>query len=79
VAGPDAGPAARHRPRKVGPPPRRFGSLDSRIKAAALDLVDDFDGTGWPLYQAVADAYGFDFDDAVRALAEARRLAGEAE
>lgn len=62
--------------RPVAPPPTRFGGLDGQIKAAAQQLVGDHNGYSWPTFGDIAEAFGFSYDDAVRALGEAKRLAG---
>lgn len=61
---------------KIAPPPTRFGGLDGQIKAAAQTLVAGFDGYFWPTYGEISTAFGFSYDDAVRVLGEAKRLAG---
>lgn len=65
------------RKRKIAPAPTRFGSLEGAIVAAAKALAKEYDGYSWPTYSEVSGEYGFSFDDAVRALMEAKRLAGE--
>jgi hypothetical protein len=62
--------------RPVSPPPTRFGGLDGQIKAAALQLVSEHNGYSWPTFGAIAEVFGFSYDDAVRALSEAKRLSG---
>jgi hypothetical protein len=60
----------------IAPPPKRFGGLDGQIKAASQQLAQQHNGYSWPTYGQIAEAFGFSYDDAVRALAEAKRLAG---
>lgn len=62
--------------RPVAPPPTRFGGLDSQIKSAALQLVSEHNGYSWPTFGAIAEVFGISYDDAVRALGEAKRLSG---
>lgn len=62
----------------IAPPPTRFGGIDASVKFAAQELARDHDGYSWPLISDIAQAFGLSFDDAVRALAEAKRLSGEA-
>lgn len=64
--------------RPIAPPPTRFGGLEAGIAFAARELVRDHDGFSWPLISDIAQAFGFGYDDALRALSEAKRLAGEA-
>lgn len=63
--------------RPVAPPPTRFGALDGAVTATARRLARDFNGFSWPMYSQIATAFGLSFDDAVRALTEAKRLAGD--
>ena len=62
--------------RPVAPPPTRFGGLDGQIKSAAQQLASDHNGYSWPTFRDIAEAFGFSYDDAVRALGEAKRLSG---
>jgi hypothetical protein len=75
--GSDEQPARRKR-RPIAPPPVRFGGIEASVKFAAQEMAKERDDyTSWPLISEIAQAYGFGFDDAFRALAEAKRLAGE--
>lgn len=62
---------------RVRPAVKSLMPLEDRIKSTARWLAQEFRGGSWPIYQWVADECGLSFDDAVRAVAEAKRLAGE--
>jgi hypothetical protein len=62
---------------RVRPAAKSLMPLEDKIKSTARWLAQEFRGGSWPIYQWVADETGLSYDNAVRAVAEAKRLAGE--
>lgn len=50
--------------------------IEAKVKQAARWIAHNSDGT-WPSYQWVVDEFGMSFDDAVRAVGEAKRIKGQ--
>lgn len=66
-----------HKKKRHIAPAKGFGPLAGGIQEAARIIAKDFNGLTWPAYLEAAHRFGLSYDDAVRAVGEAKRLAGE--
>lgn len=63
---------------RVRPAAKSLMPIEEKVRLAARWLAHSFGEGVLPTYQEIADEFCLSYDDAVRAIGEARRLAGSA-